>query len=74
MQEYRWNFRNDAAQIVASDRGRFLTDTDAVDWAVRLLQESSIGTTVEIWRDARLIGRRRAVGRDSDATSDTPGP
>jgi len=68
MQEYRWNFRNDAAQIVASDRGRFLTDTDAVDWAVRLLQESAIGTTVEVWHNARLIGRRRADGRDSDGS------
>ena len=69
MQEYRWYFCNDAAQIVASDRGRFLTDSDVVDWALRRLEESPIGATVEIWCDARLIGRRHRVGgRDTDAS------
>ncbi len=66
MQEYRWHFCNDAARIIATDRGRFLTDDDAVRWAVRLLDESPAATTVEIWHEARLINRRQRGDRRDD--------
>jgi hypothetical protein len=59
MQEYRWLLHNSAARIIGTDRGRFLTDDDAVAWAVGLLDRHALATMVEIWRDARLIGRRR---------------
>jgi len=59
MQEYHWLLHNSAARIIGTDRGRFLTDDDAVAWAVGLLDRHAVATMVEIWRDTRLIGRRR---------------
>lgn len=59
MQEYRWLLHNSADRIIGADRGRFLTDDDAVAWAVGLLERHAVATMVEIWRDTGLIGRRR---------------
>lgn len=65
MQEYRWLLHDSAARIIGADRGRFLTDDDAVAWAAGLLNKHSVATMVEIWCDVRLIGRqRRSPGRD----------
>ncbi len=69
MQEYRWLFSDSTARLIAADRGRFLTDDDAVRWAVRLMNESPAASQVEIWRDARLVERRL---RACDAASDEP--
>lgn len=69
MWEYRWFFRNNAALTISADRGRFLTDVDAVDWVVGLLNKDPVATVVEVWRGSKLISRNvrkrdDAVGRD----------
>ena len=65
MQEYHWLLHNDAARVIGTDRGRFLTDEDAVAWAVGLLNKHAVATMVEVWRDTRLVGRQqRVVERD----------
>ena len=61
MREYRWFLQNSAAQPIAADRGRFLTDDDAMSWAAALLSKHATAVTVEVWEGAHMIGRRERV-------------
>jgi len=58
MRDYRWFFHNNAHQIIAADTGRFLTDSDAIEWAAVLLNERPGAASVEIWDQARLVASR----------------
>ena len=59
--EYRWLFHDRAAQLIATDHGRFRTDDDAVSSAATLLSSHATAVAVEIWDGPRLIGRRDRV-------------
>lgn len=59
MREYRWFFHNRASRPITTDRGRFLTDDDAVAWAEGLLSKHLDAVSVEIWDQVRLVGRRQ---------------
>jgi len=67
MQEYHWLLHNNAARVIGTDRGRFLTDEDAVAWAVGLLNKHAVATMVEVWRDTRLVDRRQRVAEQDEA-------
>ena len=67
MQEYHWLLHNNAARVIGTDRGRFLTDEDAVAWAVGLLNKHAVATMVEVWRDTRLVDRRQRVAEKDEA-------
>ncbi|HEX9462326.1 MAG TPA: hypothetical protein VGB82_06975 [Alphaproteobacteria bacterium] len=57
MGEYRWFFRNGSSLMISADRGRFLTDRDAVDWVVGLLNKDPVATAAEVWRGGKLISQ-----------------
>lgn len=61
MHEYRWFFCNREAQFIAADRGRFLTDADAISWAADLLAKHATAAAVEIWDGTTLVGRRARI-------------
>lgn len=59
MREYRWFFHSRAARPITTGRGRFLTDNEAIAWAVGLLQKQKDALSVEIWDQVRLVSRRQ---------------
>ena len=62
MREYRWFFQNGAAELIAADRGRFLTPDDAMAWAGALLSKHTTAVAVEVWDGAHMVGRRDRAG------------
>jgi hypothetical protein len=57
MQEYRWFIRNRATLAIGADRGRFQTDSDAIEHAELLLNQHPEAFVLEVWRGSKLISR-----------------
>ena len=57
MQEYRWFIRDSAALAISADRGRFQSDSDAIEAAKPLLNRNPAAAVLEVWCGSKLVTR-----------------